>query len=83
MTVVCDPCERHWRFVEFVAPGFNAADVENLVDQGQEVLTAIVYVARIFLVRRIGMRTESLVTHDFREAENSVERRPQLVAHGC
>ncbi len=39
-------------------------------------------VVRVLAIGRVGMRAEQLALHDFREAQDRVQRRAQLVAHG-
>src|SRR3546814_2447831 len=56
-------------------------DVENVVDQGQQVLRALVDVGGIALVLRAAERAQQLALHDFREADDGVQRRAQLMAH--
>ena len=73
--------ERDRRLMQLVAARLDAADVENLVDQIEQVLAALVDVVGVFLVGRVVVRTEYLRAHDLGEAENGVERRAQLVAH--
>ena len=79
--VLGDIDERHGLFVELVLAGLDAAEVEELVDEVEQVLAGGVDVARVLLVLRHGVRTEQLGLQHLGEADDRVERRAQLVAH--
>ena len=74
--------ERHWRLMQLVAAGLDATDIEDLVDEIEQVLTALMDVVGIFLVGRVVVRPEDLRAHDLGEAQNGVQRRAQLMTHG-
>ena len=67
--------------VELVAPGLDAREVEDLVDQAEQVDAGVVDVVRVILVGAHGVGAEQLVLHHLGKAEDGVERRAQLVAH--
>ena len=82
MALGCDIGEPHRLLVQLVAAGLDAGEVEDLVDEMQEVAAAVEDVARVVAVGRIFDRAEQLGLHHLGEAEDGVERRAQLVAHG-
>ena len=53
-----------------------------LIDEVQKMLPRRVNIRDIFFVCGIIQRTENLGGHHFREAENGVKRRSQLMGHG-
>src|SRR5690606_26482444 len=55
--------------------------VEDVVDDVQEMPAAAVDVLGIFPVARAPERSEELTAQDVGEAEDGVQRRPQLMAH--
>ena len=69
-------------FVQFVAAGFNARQIENLVDDVQEMAAARIDIARIVAVGLVADRSENLFFHDFGEAHDGVQGCSQFVAHG-
>ena len=73
--------ERYRFFVELVAAGLDARQVEDFVDQVEQMHAGAMNVAGIILVHRHRMRAENLALHHFGKAENGVERRAQFVAH--
>ena len=82
VAAILDDMQQHQRLlVELVAAGLDARQVEDLVDQVEQMLPGIVDVARIFAVGLVAHRPEHLVGHHLGEAEDGVERRPQLMAH--
>ena len=68
--------------LELVAARLDAREVEDLVDEVEEVLARGVDVGDILLVVGHVERPEHLRLHHLGEAEDGVERRAQLVAHG-
>ena len=66
---------------QLIGPGFDLGHVENVVDQLQQVLAAAVDVAGVVAIAGFVDRAEQLVLDDLGEADDGVERRPQLVAH--
>ncbi len=73
--------ERHGFENEFQASGFDAAQVEDVVDEPEEMLSARVDVGGVVAVERRPDRADELGRDDFGKAEDGVERRSQLVAH--
>ena len=65
--------------MQLVTAGFDARQVEDFIDQVEEMLAGLMDIADIFLVGRVRHRSQYLVLHDFREAEDRVQRRPQLM----
>ncbi len=61
--------------------GLDLRHVENIVDDVEEMLAAIVDVAGVFIVLGRAERAEHLVLQDFRKAEDGVERRAELMGH--
>jgi hypothetical protein len=64
------------------APRFVPGEVEHLVDQLEQSLTARMDVIDILRVLR-AQRTEGLAAHEFRHAEDRIERRAQVVTDLC
>ena len=62
------------------APRLDLCEVQNIVDQGQEVVAGAVNVTAIFGVLLDGI-AEGAGFDDFRKAQNGVQRRAQFVAH--
>ena len=81
MAILDDAVERDRFLVELVAPGLDARQIEDLVDQVQQVHAGIMDVAGIVPVRRHAVRPENFRLHHLGETQNGVERRAQLVAH--
>ncbi len=81
MAVRDDMHERDGFFVELVAAGFDARQIEDLVDQIQQMHAGVMDVGGVVLVDRHGMATEDLALHHFGKAENGVQRRAQFMAH--
>ena len=67
--------------VELHAPGFDLRHVQDVVDHLEEVMAAGQDVVAIFLIFLRAERAEHAAFHDFREADDGVQRRAQLVAH--
>src|SRR5215212_2244271 len=63
------------------APGLDPRHVEDVVDDGEEVLAARADVAAVLGVFVRAQRAEDAALHHLREADDGVERRAQLVAH--
>ena len=70
------------RLMQLVAAGLDATDVDDIVDEIEQVLTALVNVVGVFLVGWVVVRPEELRAHDLGEAQNGVQRRAQLMTHG-
>ena len=81
MAIFDDAIERDRFLVELVAPGLDARQVEDFVDEIEKMHAGIVDIGGIILVHRHAVRPENFAFHHFGEAENGVERRAQLVAH--
>ena len=81
VTVRDDMDQRDRFFVEFVASGLDAREVEDFVDEIEQVHAGIMDVGGIVLVDRNGVGAKNFALHHFREAENGIERSAQLVAH--
>ena len=67
--------------IEADAAGFDLRHVEDVVDDVEQVLPALVDVAAVFLVLVGAERPEHPGFHDLGEADDGVERRAQLMAH--
>src|SRR3546814_3425749 len=57
-------------------------DIENVVDDGEQVIAALVDVLDVVAVVVAADRPEDLLQDELREADDGVQRRAQLVAHG-
>ena len=68
MAILDDAVERDRFLVELVAPGLDARQVEDLVDEVQKVHAGIMDVAGIILVRRHAVRPENFRLHHFGKA---------------
>jgi len=60
--------------------GFHARQVEQLIDQRQQVLTAGMDVADVFAVARVAERAVGFALDQVGEPDDGVERRTQLMA---
>ena len=67
--------------IEPDAAGLDLRHVEDVVDDLEQVLAALVDVAAIFAIAVGAERAEHARLHDLGEADDGVERRAQLVAH--
>ncbi|KQW18559.1 hypothetical protein ASC80_21380 [Afipia sp. Root123D2] len=67
--------------IELHPAGFDLRHVEDVVDDLQQVVSAGQDVVAVFLIFFRAERTEHAATHHFRETDDGVERRTQLVAH--
>ena len=67
--------------VQDQATGLDLGHVEDVVDQLQQIVAALVDVLGVLAVFRAADRAEGALAHDLGEAENGVERRAQLVGH--
>ena len=67
--------------VEPDAAGLDLRHVEDVVDQVEQVLAALVDVAAYSRYFSVAERAEHARLHDLGEADDGVERRAQLVAH--
>ena len=67
--------------VEADAAGLDLRHVEDVVDDVEQVLAALVDVLAVVAVLVAADRAEHLRLHDLGEADDGVERRAQLVAH--
>src|SRR5687767_83057 len=65
---------------ELHAPGFDLREIEDVVDQGQKVFARAVYVLEVLGLFRIDVAEHALAKH-FRETDDGVQRRAQLVGH--
>ena len=61
-------------------PGLDLREVEDVVDQGEQVVGGREDVADVLLLLLVQV-AEELLAQDLREAHDRVERRPQLVRH--
>ena len=68
--------------VDFAPPGFDARQIENVVDEGQQIVPGMVDVVGVILVDRNGHWPEHLALQDLRKAHDGIERRAQFMAHG-
>src|SRR6185295_18076347 len=64
-----DISERHWPLVQLITAGLDAADIENLVDEIEQMLAALMNVVGVFGVSRVAVRSQDLRAHDVGEAE--------------
>ena len=71
--------EDFFRQLEF--SGLDLRHVEDAVDQFEQVIAGFVHQVRIFDITWATQGAEHLLHHHFREADDGVERRAQLVAH--
>ena len=69
-------------FVQLVTASLNARQVKDFVDELQQMAARTVNVAEIFLVMGIVDWPHHFVGHHLGKAEDRVQRRAQLVAHG-
>ena len=67
--------------LQFVAARLYAREIEDLVDQHQQVLSARMDVGRIIAIDRHAVLAEELAFHDFGKPQNGIERGAELVAH--
>ena len=75
-----DLLQVHWPELQFHLAGLDLGDVQDIVDQAQEVLTAVVDGLQV-LPLHIGDRTVDPLEDDAGEADDGVERGPQFVGH--
>ena len=66
---------------QLIGPGLDLGHVENVVDELEQMLAAVVDVAGIVAVARFVDGAQQLVLDDLGKADDGVQRRPQLVAH--
>jgi len=69
-------------FVELELSGVNMREIEDVVDDLEQVLTALANEPGIFLLFRLKRPREAALQH-IREAEDRIERGAQLVAYIC
>ncbi len=60
---------------------FDARDVEDVVDEFQKMLSGIVDVLGVLVVLLVPQGTEVFSRHDFRKADDGIQRGPEFVAH--
>ena len=72
--------ERRQLRVELHPAGLDLREVENVVDERQQVLAGSVDVREVAALP-LAQGIRELLAEQLREAEDRVERRPQLVAH--
>src|SRR6266852_1335124 len=68
------------RQLEFHSPGLDLRQVENVVDEGQQMPPGLENVLQILRLLVIDV-TEHLFREDFREPDDGIERRAQLMGH--
>src|SRR6185312_8429496 len=73
--------QRHRFLVELVLARLDAAEVEKLVDEVEQVLARAMDIAGIFLVLRYLVRPQQFRLQHFRKADDRIERRAQFMAH--
>jgi hypothetical protein len=61
--------------------GLDLGHVEDVVDDVEQILAALVDVGAVFAILVCAERAEHPGRHDFGEADNGIERGAQLVAH--
>ena len=71
---------RHGFLVQLELAGFDLRQVQNVVYEAQQMVTAIMNVRGIFLVMAVADRTEHLVLHHLGKADDGVQGSAQLVA---
>ncbi len=76
-----DARQRDRLLLQFVTTGLDAGEIEDLVDQHQQMLSAGMDVGGVFLVSGYVQGPEQLGLHHFGETEDRIERRAQFVAH--
>jgi hypothetical protein len=69
------------RAIEPHAAGLDAGHVEHVRNDGEQRLAAFADMRAIVEIARVSEVAEGLLLHHLREADDVVERRPQLVAH--
>jgi hypothetical protein len=62
-------------------PGFDSGDVEDVVEQVKEVAAGAMYVRDIFVVSVVFHFADNAVHQYFRETDDRVQGRTQLMAH--
>ncbi len=62
--------------------GFHPRQVQDVIDQGQQMVAAGPDVGGVAAVLVVTDRTVELAGHHLREADDGVQRSPQLMAHG-
>ncbi len=75
-----DPVERDGLGLELHATCLDLRDVEHVVDEGQEVPAGVEDVLQVLLLLRVHLAEQTVEQH-LREADDCVQRRPQLVRH--
>jgi hypothetical protein len=60
--------------------GLRFRQVENVVDDGKEMRSRVENIHRVVAIGRAAQRALQLVAHHLREADDGVERRPQIAA---
>ncbi len=61
--------------MEFVRPGFDLGQVQNIVDEAEQVLPGVIDVFRVIAVFDAADRPEGLVLDDLRVADDRVQGR--------
>jgi hypothetical protein len=72
--------EMEVRQLQFHPPGFDLREVQDVVDQGQQMLSGRVNVLQVFLLLLVQLPEHALGQH-FGEPDDGVEGRPELVRH--
>src|SRR6267154_3935962 len=57
-------------------------EVQNVVDDAQQVCTALMNILKIFAVLGVADRPENTTDHQFGKSDNGIERRTQFMAYG-
>jgi|RhiMethySRZTD1v2_1073278.scaffolds.fasta_scaffold363270_4 hypothetical protein len=72
--------EIKWREFQFHAAGFDLGKIEDLVNQGKQMLARCKNISGVLSLFLVQFPKQSFL-QNFREADDGVERRSQLVGH--
>src|SRR3546814_17666537 len=67
--------------MQLEAAGLDLREIENVVDEVEQMLAALMDVRRVFAIMRRAERSQQLIPHDFGKADDGIERCPELMAH--
>lgn len=76
-----DEADRDAGLLQLQLAGFDARHVEDVVDDAEQIAAALPDIAGIVEIAVAAEAAEQAVFHDLGEADDRVERRPQLMAH--
>jgi hypothetical protein len=73
-------CQLHRLWVELELSGLDLREVEHLIDKAKKVSTSAVHALQ-WLLRLFCSEPRRVFDHHFRQSNDGIERRAQLVAH--